>query len=141
MALLRLTRCYPKIKNRELITDFYKNNKVDGVEPNAMFVANHCSWMDIPYLGAVMGWRNYKIVSKKELGVVPILGTALRSGGHIMVDRDDRRSQIRTLKQGIAYLKKVRVFVTAQYFWCVVLLVGCVSFRSVHGTESIYYMI
>jgi len=106
MALLRLTRCYPKIKNRELIIDFYKNNKVDGQEPNAMFVANHCSWMDIPFLGAIMGWRNYKIVSKKELGIVPILGTALRAGGHIMVDRTDRRSQIRTLKQGISYLKK-----------------------------------
>eukprot|EP00536_Pseudo-nitzschia_multiseries_P017253 jgi/Psemu1/224249/e_gw1.1451.25.1 len=70
-----------------------------------MFVANHCSWMDIPFLGATMGWRNYKIVSKKELGIVPILGTALRSGGHIMVDRDDRRSAIKTLKQGIEYLK------------------------------------
>ena len=55
-----------------------------------------------------MGWRNYKIVSKKELGRVPILGTAIYAGGHIMVDRVDRRSQIRTLKQGINYLKDVR---------------------------------
>mmetsp|Transcript_25777 Transcript_25777/g.70849 ORF Transcript_25777/g.70849 Transcript_25777/m.70849 type:complete len:372 (-) Transcript_25777:524-1639(-) len=105
MALMRLTRCYPEIENRHLVYDFYKN-KVDGEEPKAMFVANHCSWMDIPFLGAVMGWRNYKIVSKKELGIVPILGTALRSGGHIMVDRADRRSAIKTLKQGIQYLKK-----------------------------------
>ena len=57
-----------------------------------------------------MGWRNYKIVAKKELGAVPILGTAIYAGGHIMVDRTDRRSQIRTLKQGINYLKKVRLF-------------------------------
>lgn len=74
---------------------------------NAMFVANHCSWMDIPFLGAVMGWRNYKIVSKKELGAVPILGTAIYAGGHIQVDRNDRRSQVKTLKQGINYLKNV----------------------------------
>jgi len=105
MALLRLTRCYPEIKNREIITEFFKKNKGEKAN-NAMFVANHCSWMDIPFLGAVMGWRNYKIVAKKELGIVPILGTAIRAGGHIMVDRTDRRSQIKTLKQGINYLKK-----------------------------------
>lgn len=104
MALMRLTRCYPKIHNREIVTDYFKKNKGDGPK-NAMFVGNHCSWMDIPFLGAVMGWRNYKIISKKELGIVPILGTALYAGGHIMVDRVDRRSQIRTLKQGINYLK------------------------------------
>ena len=70
-----------------------------------MFVANHNSWMDIPFLGATIGWRNYKLISKKELGRVPILGKAIKVGGHIMIDRSDRRSQIRTLKQGIQYLK------------------------------------
>ena len=104
MALLKLTRCFPRLKNEEIITDFFKKKK-GGKEQNAMFVANHCSWMDIPFLGVTMGWRNYKIVSKKELGIVPILGTTIRVGGHIMVDRVDRRSQIKTLKQGIGYLK------------------------------------
>jgi 1-acyl-sn-glycerol-3-phosphate acyltransferase len=61
--------------------------------------------MDIPFLGSTVGWRNYKIVAKKELGAVPILGTAILAGGHIMVDRSDRRSQLNTLKQGINYLK------------------------------------
>ncbi len=111
---MRLTRCYPKIKNRELITEYFKKNEGEEAKP-AMFVANHCSWMDIPFLGAVMGWRNYKIVSKKELGVVPILGTALYAGGHIMVDRVDRRSQIKTLKQGINYLKDVSFFFAASF--------------------------
>ena len=64
--------------------------------------------MDIPFLGATVGWRNYKLVSKKELGIVPILGDAIRAGGNIMVDRTDRKSQLKTLKQGINYLKKVR---------------------------------
>jgi len=102
MTLMRLTRCYPKIRNRELVNNYFKENEGKP----AMFVANHCSWMDIPFLGATMGWRNYKIVSKKELEIVPILGTALVAGGHIMVDRIDRRSQVKTLKQGIGYLKK-----------------------------------
>ena len=71
-----------------------------------MFVANHSSWMDIPFLGGLIGWRNYKLISKKELGRVPILGKAIKVGGHIMVDRSDRRSQLKTLKQGINLLNK-----------------------------------
>ncbi len=96
---MRLTRCYPSIKNIEILEKFYAEKRP------AMFVANHCSWMDIPFLGVTIGWRNYKLISKKELGIVPILGTAIRAGGHIMVDRVDRRSQLATLKQGIGYLK------------------------------------
>jgi 1-acyl-sn-glycerol-3-phosphate acyltransferase len=70
-----------------------------------MFVANHNSWMDIPFLGATIGWRNYKLIAKKELSKVPILGKAIKVGGNIMVDRTDRRSQINTLKTGMQYLK------------------------------------
>ena len=70
-----------------------------------MFVANHNSWMDIPFLGASIGWKNYKLISKAELAKVPILGKAIIVGGHILVSRDDPRSQIKTLKQGIQLLK------------------------------------
>jgi 1-acyl-sn-glycerol-3-phosphate acyltransferase len=96
---MRFTRSYPEIENGHILTEFYKKKQA------AMFVANHCSWMDIPFLGATVGWRNYKIVSKKELGKIPILGTAIIAGGNIMVDRTDRKSQLKTLKDGIAYLK------------------------------------
>ena len=70
----------------------------------AMFVANHASWNDIPYLGAAIGWRNYKFVAKKELLKVPILGPAINTGGHVVVDRGDRKSGIQTLKKGIQWL-------------------------------------
>jgi 1-acyl-sn-glycerol-3-phosphate acyltransferase len=91
------------MENLEILEKFYERKQP------AMFVANHCSWMDIPFLGATVGWRNYKLVSKKELAIVPILGTSIKVGGHIMVDRTNRRSQLRTLKQGINFLKKVSV--------------------------------
>ena len=87
------------MQNLDVLEKFYKENRP------AMFVANHCSWMDIPFLGATIGWRNYKLISKAELGAVPILGTAIKAGGNIMVDRTNRRSQLATLKQGIGYLK------------------------------------
>ena len=73
-----------------------------------MFVANHNSWMDIPFIGIAVGWRNYKLISKAELGRVPILGKAISIGGHVMVDRSSRKSQIMTLKSGMQWLKVSR---------------------------------
>lgn len=96
---MRLTGCFPRRIGKEIIKEFYK-----GGRP-AMFVANHCSWDDIPFVGATIGWRNYKIVAKKELEKVPILGKAIKVGANIEVDRTNRRSQLATLKKGIQYMK------------------------------------
>lgn len=70
-----------------------------------MFVANHCSWMDIPFMGATIGWRNYKFVAKQELEKVPILSAAIQIAGNLMVDRKDKRSGLKTLRTGIDYMK------------------------------------
>lgn len=94
-----LTRCAPTIENRDVLKEYYKKGQA------AMICANHNSWMDIPFLGYTAGWRNYKLVSKAELGKVPILGKAIKVGGHVMVDRSSRRSQLQTLKDGMKWLK------------------------------------
>lgn len=98
VALLHLTRSIPKIEGQEILNKFYKENRA------AMFVANHNSWMDIPFMGYTMGWRNYKLISKAELGKVPILGKSIKEGGHIMVDRSNRKSQLQTFKAGVQWL-------------------------------------
>ena len=69
-----------------------------------MFVANHNSWMDIPFLGYAIGWHNYKFVAKKELEKVPILGKAIMVGGNVCVDRTNRKSSMLALKQGMKWL-------------------------------------
>ena len=117
---MRLSRSYPEIVGLEILEEFYKKNQA------ALFVANHCSWMDIPFLGATVGWRNYKLVSKKELTQIPILGTAITLGGNITVDRKDRRSQIKTLKDGIAYLK-----VSVHYRWTNSRMSACRNFAKI----------
>jgi len=61
--------------------------------------------MDIPFLGYMIGWKNYKFIAKKELEKVPILGSGIKVGGHVLLDRTDRRSQIETLKKGMQWLK------------------------------------
>jgi 1-acyl-sn-glycerol-3-phosphate acyltransferase len=117
LSLMTLTRCWPKIKNKEILDNFYKNGGA------AMIVANHNSWMDIPFVGGAIGWRNYKLVSKKELGKVPILGKSIKVGNHIMVDRSDSKSGLRTLKQGIKYLKVSSV----SFFTCARLVVVSIN--------------
>lgn len=97
--LMVLTRCYPKMENRDILKKHFASKRP------AMFVANHSSWDDIPLLGGTIGFKNYKIVAKKELEKVPILGKAIRVAGNVEVDRTDRKSQLATLKKGIQYLK------------------------------------
>lgn len=96
--LMLFTRCFPKIENREIIKEFHKSGRT------AMFVSNHNSWMDIPFIGHTIGWLNYKFVAKKELEKVPILGTAIKVSKNVLVDRTNRRSQLLTLKQGMNWL-------------------------------------
>lgn len=69
-----------------------------------MFVSNHNSWMDIPFIGYTIGWQNYKFVAKKELEKVPILGKAIMLSKNVCVDRSNRKSQLMTLKQGMRWL-------------------------------------
>ena len=70
-----------------------------------MFVANHASFMDIPFMGATIGWRNYKFVAKKELEKIPILSLAIKVANNLMVDRKDKKSGLKTLRTGIDYMK------------------------------------
>lgn len=97
--------CLVRAKSREAIKQDWKANILTTIVPLFLAVANHNSWMDIPFLGYTIGWRNYKIISKQELGKVPILGKAIRVAGNIMVDRKDKRSGLKALKKGIYYLK------------------------------------
>lgn len=96
-----------------------------------LFVANHASWLDIPVLCTVLD-PVFKFIAKGELSKVPCIGTqlsgvrfdlifiivmkslsdshkslqSLLQGDHILIDRDDRKSQLKTFKEGIKWLKK-----------------------------------
>ena len=72
---------------------------------SAMYVANHSSWMDIPFVCRVLGFRNCKMIAKAELLKVPILGRALAVAGHVTLDRTNRRSQMKAYKAGVQWLK------------------------------------
>jgi len=62
--------------------------KVDPGE-GYVFLANHCSWYDIPALLSTLPGR-VRFAAKRGLFQVPILGWAMKSGGFLPVDRKDR---------------------------------------------------
>jgi len=96
--LMLFTGCFPQTENWEIIKELHKSGRT------AMFVSNHNSWMDIPFMGHTLGWVNYKFVAKKELEKVPILGKAIKVSKNVLIDRTNRRSQLLTLKQGMKWL-------------------------------------
>ena len=100
-------RIWPKVEgmeNLEALRVVDENGKKKGLKP-AMYVANHASWMDIPFVCRVLGFQNYKFIAKAELKKVPILGRALMVAGHVALDRTNRRSQMIAYKSGVQWLK------------------------------------
>lgn len=91
-------------ENLEVLRVVDENGKKGKLRP-AMYVANHCSWMDIPFVAWLFGSTNYKFIAKAELNKIPIVGRAVRVGGHVMLDRSNRRSQMAAYKAGVQWLK------------------------------------
>lgn len=102
-AVLSLTGCLPKVEGKENLKLLY--DKENKKYRSAMFVANHTSFMDIYFVAMGLGFRNYFFVAKKELLKVPILARSMKTCHHILLDRDDRRSQLNAFKRGVKGLK------------------------------------
>jgi len=90
---------------RSLLAVNFTKVRVHGVEnidpaTSYLVMCNHNSYFDtLALLGALP--LPLRFVMKKELGRVPIFGTAVRRWGGILVDRSDRSQAINELKRGI----------------------------------------
>lgn len=118
---LAMTLSYPEIVNKA---------KADVVDGGCLIVANHASWLDIPVICTALDGP-FKFIAKGEvrqgsaslpassrnpytphsheryppqLTKVPLIGQQLTGGDHVLITRDDRRSQLATFKAGVKYL-------------------------------------
>ncbi|MFO8141996.1 MAG: lysophospholipid acyltransferase family protein, partial [Marinobacter sp.] len=66
-------------------------------ERNALYVANHISWSDIPILGAIVPMR---FLSKAEVGAWPVIGWLARQAGTLFIQRGS--GQARRVKAQIS---------------------------------------
>lgn len=96
-AWLTLSNCYPTITG-----DLSQIDKERGA---CLYVANHASWLDIPIVCTVLH-PVFKFIAKGDLKNIPCIGDQLSGGKHILIDREDRRSQLRTFKESIGWLNK-----------------------------------
>jgi 1-acyl-sn-glycerol-3-phosphate acyltransferase len=76
--------------NRLKVTVTGKENVPPGP---VVFVANHVSFVDIWVLVAFLPGR-VRFLAKRELLQVPIFGWAMRSAGHIPIDRKNRKAAV-----------------------------------------------
>lgn len=69
-----------------------------------VFVANHCSWFDVPTLASFLPWP--KFVGKAELFKVPVFGWAIRSIGMVGLQRDNRKAAFESYKFAAAQIQR-----------------------------------
>ena len=74
---------------------------VERMQPGRDYVviANHRSHFDIFSIVAAFGTRQTRWVAKKELGRVPIFGTAIRVTQQILIDRNDNSQAVAQLRE------------------------------------------
>ena len=73
-----------------------------------IFVANHQSIFDIFAILAYVP-ASVRFVAKKELGRIPIFSLAMRTAGHIFIDRQDRRGATETMRRAGIRMKRYRL--------------------------------
>lgn len=80
---------------------------IENFDPKKPFVimANHASYFDPPFLMYALKKR-VKFIMKQELSKVPLFAPALRSAGHIFLDRTNPRTAKLSLKKASRWLKK-----------------------------------
>ncbi len=95
-----------KLAGIRLVTQGLQN-----VEPgkNYLFLANHQSYCDPPAVVASIP-VNARLILKKELRKLPLLGLIMEMGGFVFIDRKDRAQSIEGMKQAVQQLQKGHSF-------------------------------
>ena len=70
-----------------------------------VLVSNHQSMMDIPVLMAYLP-VSFRFLAKRQLFRLPFIGWHLALGGHIKIDRTDKRAAVRALSRARELLKR-----------------------------------
>lgn len=74
-----------------------------------LFLANHESYCDPPALFVTIP-RNVRLILKKELRKVPLLGLIMEMGGFVFIDRKDRVQSVSGMKQAVRQLQQGNSF-------------------------------
>lgn len=73
-----------------------------------IFMANHQSQFDIPIIMSALSDYYPAFMAKKSLFNIPLLGWSFAAGGHIPVDRSNRRKAMQSLEYAVKTAQKGR---------------------------------
>jgi len=79
----------------------------ENIEPSKgkIYIANHSSYLDI-FVQLAKLPDNVRMIYKKEINKVPILGWAMLAAGFIPIDRENIRSAMKSLSKAAEKVKK-----------------------------------
>jgi 1-acyl-sn-glycerol-3-phosphate acyltransferase len=80
-----------------------------SADQNYLFLANHQSYCDPPALVFSIP-LDVRLILKKELRRLPLIGYILQLGGFVFVDRKDRSQAIEAMKQAVRQLRNEESF-------------------------------
>lgn len=66
-----------------------------------VFMVNHQSNFDIPLLYVILSAFPIRFVAKKSLFTIPVFGAAMHKAGHIPIDRENRRSGMKSVQDAV----------------------------------------
>jgi 1-acyl-sn-glycerol-3-phosphate acyltransferase len=83
---------------------------LENIDPQGsyVFVANHLSYMDTPVTLAAVP-NQFRFLAKSGLFKIPLLGTHLRSAGHIPVPREDPRAAVKIMQLAADTIKQKQI--------------------------------
>lgn len=79
-------------------------DKIDLTKPYVI-AANHASYMDTPVILTYIRLQ-FRFMAKEELFKIPLLGTHLKTAGHVSVPRNDPRAAVRTMNEAAVNIRE-----------------------------------
>ncbi len=101
-----LARAMGRLWGRTLLWSWGVEVTVRGSAPSgpAVYAANHASALDIPLVFAYLP-ADFRVLHKRSLYLVPVIGWYLYLGGHIGVDRSNPFRARRSLSRAVARIR------------------------------------
>lgn len=106
----RISNSLMRIWTRGTLFIFGVNIKIYGTEniipgEGKIYISNHASYLDIFTQLAYLP-DNVRMIYKKEINKVPVLGWAMLAAGFIPIDRENIRSAMKSLEAAAVKIKK-----------------------------------
>jgi 1-acyl-sn-glycerol-3-phosphate acyltransferase len=105
LEIIKASSLWSELLYRKLAVDLSVESERELPEGPLVFVSNHESYADIPTLYMAIPNRQFGFVAKQNLRDLPLYGRWIEEVRSVFLKRDDVKSSLRTIEEGISYIK------------------------------------